>query len=317
MNKVLITGGSGFIGTNLIEFYSQTAEVLNIDINPPRNCQHQKYWVETDILDYNKLLSQVENFQPDYLLHMAARTDLDGKSLEDYSANIEGVKNVISVVNKVAGIKKVIFASSRLVCEIGYTPKDMDDYKPSTIYGESKVEGERIVKNSVIRPEWLIVRPTSIWGPWFEVPYRNFFDSVYKGTYFHPGKHEVRKSFGFVGNAVDVLDKLLYTDKLNYETMYLQDFKPLEVREWANLIRQQLGKSKVKCINVSLLKIVATIGDFLKILGINFPLTTFRLNNLMTTMVYDSSKVQNAVGKQLYTLEEGTQITTDWYLKNI
>ena len=143
-NKIIVTGGSGFIGTNIIEFFKDKHEILNLDIESPRNTKHKKYWREINILDAKSLNNVFLQFQPDFVIHMAARTDLDGKSLEEYRANIKGVENVILATNNTPSIKKIIFASSRLVCEIGYEPKDEFDYKPSTIYGESKIIGEKI-----------------------------------------------------------------------------------------------------------------------------------------------------------------------------
>ena len=174
--RILVTGGSGFIGTNLVEYYKDQYEVLNLDIAKPRNESHFTYWKNGDILDEEKTIKIFSDFQPHYVLHMAARTDLDGKTLHDYAANTTGVEHVISAINQTESIEKVIFASSRLVCEIGYNPKDEFDYKPSTIYGESKIIGEKIVRDSKkLNGNWIIVRPTSLWGPWFDIPYKNFF----------------------------------------------------------------------------------------------------------------------------------------------
>ena len=117
----------------------------------------------------------MHEFQPEYIIHLAARTDLNGKSVSDYSANIEGVENMVKISNSLASLKRVIYASSRLVCKIGYQPKSYNDFCPTTFYGESKMIGEMIVRNYTKSfYSWSIVRPTSIWGPWFDVPYRNF-----------------------------------------------------------------------------------------------------------------------------------------------
>lgn len=50
--RILVTGGSGFIGTNLVDYYlSKGEEVINFNIAPPKNAQHKPYWRKVDILD--------------------------------------------------------------------------------------------------------------------------------------------------------------------------------------------------------------------------------------------------------------------------
>ena len=316
--KILITGGSGFIGTNLVEFYKNTCKVLNLDIKKPRNPKHDEYWEKIDILNLESLNNAISNFQPDYIFHMAARTDLEGVNLEDYKANINGVENIIISLKSVVNLKKVIFASSRLVCEIGYEPKDEFDYKPSTMYGESKIIGEKIVRESkLLTDNWIIVRPTSLWGPWFDIPYKNFFDTIEKGFYFHPKGVKIHKKFGFVLNCVHILDKLIYSNKLNRKTVYLSDFYELEVKSWANLISQHYHKKDVKEIPIFILRFIAIAGDLVKKLGVkNPPLTNFRLNNLTTNMFFNTKDVERVVGKLPYNLKESTQITYKWLIEN-
>ncbi|MEM5565624.1 NAD(P)-dependent oxidoreductase [Psychroserpens sp. AS72] len=313
--KILVTGGSGFIGTNLIDYYKDRYEVLNLDHSKPRNESHSVYWKEVDILDKEKTLQLFNDFQPHYVLHMAARTDLDGKTIEDYAANIAGVENIITAINQTKSIEKVIFASSRLVCEIGYSPKDECDYKPSTVYGESKIVGEKIVRDSKkLEDNWIIVRPTSLWGPWFDIPYKNFFDSIKRKLYVHPKGVRIHKNFGFVGNCVHILDKLLFDRTLNTQTVYLSDFEPLEVKQWANIISNKFHGHDIKSVPLFVLKTLAISGDVLKKIGYKSPpITSFRLDNIMTNMIYDTTKVEEVVGELPYSLEEGTTITYNWY----
>ena len=85
--KILLTGASGFIGTNLLEdLLLKGYEVCNIDCVAPKIHERENLWKDVDITDYDAFEKAILDFNPNYLIHLAARTDLDGKTLEDYSA---------------------------------------------------------------------------------------------------------------------------------------------------------------------------------------------------------------------------------------
>ena len=88
-SKIVITGGSGFVGTNMMQYYiDKNSEVINIDIKEPRNAKHLRYWKKVDILDLEALKTCFKVSLPTHVVHLAARTDLKGKYLTDYSSNI-------------------------------------------------------------------------------------------------------------------------------------------------------------------------------------------------------------------------------------
>jgi len=180
MNRILITGGSGFIGTNLVAHCSAAGyEVLNVDMRPPRLAAAPGSFIEADVLDRARMIALMRDFNPHYLVHLGARTDLDGTTDGDYRANIEGVENVVTAARSASELRRAVFASSMYVCRMGYIPKSDNDYCPHTAYGRSKQLGEDIVRRQAADHfYWTLVRPTSIWGPWFGVPYRTFFDVV-------------------------------------------------------------------------------------------------------------------------------------------
>lgn len=225
-DRILITGASGFIGTNLLEdLYKKGYDVLNIDFNKPKIEERNSLWENIDIIDYDKFENAVLQYDPDYIIHLAARTDLDGKTLEDYSANTVGVENLMSIIHKLKKLKKIIITSSKFVTRNGYKIKSQTDYCPHTMYGESKVVTENKVWANKPQCDWCIIRPTSIWGPWFGVPYRNFFDIVMKRMYFHIGKIKCHKTYGYVGNAIYQIEQLLFNDTSdeNNKVFYIGD----------------------------------------------------------------------------------------------
>ena len=316
--RIIITGGSGFIGTNLVErFISSDNVVLNLDIAAPRNHTHHSYWMAQDLLDKVGLRSVMHDFAPDIVFHMAARTDLDGGTIDDYAANTVGVANLIAAVLGVTSLQRIVFASSRLVCRIGYEPTSEFDYCPTTPYGESKVIGEKLVRDAMAQLPCpaLIVRPTSIWGPWFDVPYKTFFLTIARGRYVHPGKAKILKSFGFVGNTVHELERLMVApaSAVAGQTFYLGDYPPIDVAVWANAIQRALRVAPLRRVGVGALRAAAWLGDCLKACGWKYsPLTSFRLNNLLTPMVHDLAPLQAVVGALPYSMDEGVQVTVDW-----
>lgn len=295
MMKILVTGGSGFIGTNYIDFLlNQGYDILNIDIAPPKNFVHNKFWKQIDILDFDVFQKYVLEYNPNYVVHLAARTDLnETNSIEGYDVNIQGVRNVMNICSELKNLKRIIIASSMLVCKLGYNPKSFDDYEPNSLYGESKVMTEKIVKEYNLN--WTIVRPTSIWGPWFGEPYKNFFDLVIKGYYFNiPANDASTKTYGYVGNICRQIYSLMLNEndlvKNNY--FYLGDLSSINITYWADRIRKLNNQSKLLTLSKMVLIFAAKVGDFLKFkLGIyKFPMNSFRYNNMTNDNIIEDLK---------------------------
>lgn len=315
MKKILIIGGSGFIGTNLIQYLKQREDmsIYNIDINQPKIDSHKEFWLQVDICNKDSLCDALMKVMPDYVIHLAARTDLRGKTLADYDANTVGVQNLLNALDKIPTLQRVIFASSMYVCVPGYRPKDFEDYAPHTLYGESKVITEKNIKEHNPSYEWAIVRPTSIWGPWFGEPYDKFFRIVLSHSYFHLGKRACKKTYGYVGNTIYQIMSILNApkDKVNKQVFYLGDYEPYDITEWANEI--------AKCINIKILTVpyflfalAGWFGDLLKVIGISFPMTSFRLKNMTTDNVHDLSPIKKIAPSLPHNRQEGNQHTINW-----
>jgi nucleoside-diphosphate-sugar epimerase len=311
--RIIITGGSGFIGTNLIEFYlTQNHQIKNIDIKGPKIESHNAIWENIDVRDFNSVNKLFSDFNPELVIHLAARADLRGKSLDDYDTNTIGVKNIMEVSNLISSIRKVVFASSMLVCKAGYIPKDMNDYCPPNFYGESKVIGEQIVKENSIKLnyEWVIVRPSSIWGPWFGPTYKGFFDLIIRRRYFNFSGRMAIKTYGYIDNTIYQIDCIVKGNS-NEVVLYLGDYMPVNIKEWAIEIGNEVN-FKPYTIPNGFIIIAAKIGDLLGNSILKFPMNSFRLQNMTTDNVIPLDETKLIAPDLPFTRLEGTKKTIKW-----
>ena len=316
--KIIITGGSGFIGTNLlVKLLEEGYDVLNIDFKEPKNKKHIKYWENIDITNFILFKECVENFKPIYIVHLAARTDLNGQSLNDYTANTIGVENLMKITKDLTSLKKILITSSMLVCKVGYEPDGQFDFTPTTIYGESKVLTENKVWSNSPSCDWAIIRPASIWGPWFDAPYKTFFDMILEKKYFHIGNRGCTKTYGYIENTIYQIKKILFTrtTENTNKVFYLGDYEPINIEVWANQIANELDYS-IKKIPYYLMKLAALSGDFLKNFKIDFPLTSFRLKNMTTNNVGDLSKTKEIAPNLPFERRIAIRRTLDWVNAN-
>jgi len=151
--RVLITGGSGKIGTRLIERLEKSNyQTVNFDVRPPKSGKYE--FIEGSILDREAVQKATKNV--DVVIHLAAypMEEVIPSYPQGWDVNCTGTFNVFeySVKNKV---KKVIYASS--ICAVGFitwnTPNHSIIYfpvdekhpcRPENIYGASKLLAEKL-----------------------------------------------------------------------------------------------------------------------------------------------------------------------------
>lgn len=155
INRILVTGGAGFIGSAVIrELQAFGAEVAVLDnlsfgrrelANVP-----DSHFFQVDIRDREAVHATMARFQPDWVLHLAAIHFIPYCNQHPYESadiNIRGTVNVLDAALATGGVKGVFFASTAAVYPIHDSATDEDfSTGPLDIYGLTKFTGERLCR---------------------------------------------------------------------------------------------------------------------------------------------------------------------------
>lgn len=315
MKKILVTGGSGFIGANLMEDLLARGErdLINLDSAVPKVAAQEPFWVACDLLDADRVLELFQQFQPTQVVHLAGRTDMFGKTLDDYAANHVGTQNIIRALQHTPSVERVVFTSSQFVVSPGPLPQSDLEFRPHTIYGESKVKSEEAVRAADLACVWTIIRPTNIWGKWHPRYPTEFWRVLKQGRYIHPGGKKVRRCYGYVGTVVEQIQAILVAkpEAVDRAVFYVGD-APIDLFDWTNTFSLELTGKPVRVVPRFALRALAFVGDAVVACGGKFPIFSSRYRSMTEDYVTPMEKTFSCLGKPTNSLQQGVNTTVNW-----
>ncbi|MCE5191794.1 MAG: GDP-mannose 4,6-dehydratase [Actinomycetia bacterium] len=172
--RVLITGGAGFIGSNLLwTLLTGDYEVGVIDDFSTGHFDnlHPAAWFRTLDVTGPHLASTVAEFAPDALVHLAAQTSVPVSIADpehDRLVNVEGTRAVARAA-AAAGVRRVLSASSAAVYgEPAMLPLvETAEKRPANPYGRSKLEAESVLAEELrgTGTDFVSLRFANVFGP--------------------------------------------------------------------------------------------------------------------------------------------------------
>ncbi|PIP86869.1 NAD(P)-dependent oxidoreductase [Candidatus Campbellbacteria bacterium CG22_combo_CG10-13_8_21_14_all_36_13] len=156
-DKIVITGCGGMLGEAVYSEFKDICKVYASDIDLNED------WLEyLDVSSANAVAEYLENIKPDYIIHLAAKTDMEYCELnseETYATNRNGVTHVVKYANS-ANIPVVYISTAGIFDGEQESYREEDKPNPLSVYGRSKYEGEleakKATKSIVVRAGWMI-----------------------------------------------------------------------------------------------------------------------------------------------------------------
>ncbi len=255
--KYLIIGGSGVIGHKIVQHILKKDDIVEFTFM--NNKQSVKNGYQLDIQDKIKTKNLIKKISPDIVINCSAITNIDlcetQKELAE-SINVLGTENIIEGCKEVNS--KLIYISTSFVFDGKNKYSENDKTLPSTFYGDTKLRGEKIVKESDL--PFLILRTDQPYCWKKKWQHTNsvirVIDSLNKNKIFL----EVSDWYNvptYVPDFVNATMKLIELKKEGIFHVCGSDF--LNRYEWATLTAQifQLDSNLIKPINSSSLNLSA------------------------------------------------------------
>lgn len=208
-DTVLVTGGSGFIGTHLLQALvvdDRVSRVVVLDLLPPR-VRHPK--VEYHYCDIREPLMVELKTNCTICYHLAALCKEPGFEWDSYfEVNHAGTSNVLAFLSR-AGIDNLVFTSTMMVYRAGEARRsECSLTAPDTAYGMSKLLAEGEVQHWVTRRlgrRAHIIRPGVVFGKWENGNFTRLYRALKRGLFVYVGRADTLKGCVYVKDVVRAL----------------------------------------------------------------------------------------------------------------
>lgn len=286
--KIVITGGTGFVGKNLVNFLTSKGYELNFVGR--ESGQNQISWKDLE----------KKNLKGDVFIHLAGKAhDLKNtsNSQEYYEINSGLTQKFFDAyLNSKAKLFIMLSSVKAVADEVADILTEDQIPNPKTHYGKSKLEAENyILSNDNKNGRVVILRPCMIHGPYNKGNLNALYQLTKKNIPWPLGAFENKRSFLSIENLLFVIHELIENEGVPSGIYNISDDESISTNDLIKIITDANGNSpKIWNIHPKIIHFFAWIGDVFR-LGFN----SEKIQKLTENYVVSNFKLKLALGKSL------------------
>ena len=286
MKRLLFTGGTGFLGKNIMPLLMEKYEVVTCGITPDDEIQAN-------------LAKEAPKFDQhfDIVLHACGKAHVVPKTEAEkqafFDVNYQGTVNLCSALEKVGVPKALVFISTVAVygCEYGNLITEEHPLNGGSPYAKSKIMAEKYLtewgkKHNVVLG---ILRPSLLAGKNAPGNLGAMVNGVRKGFYMNIAGGSVVKSILMAEDIARILPFLI--DKGGIYNVC--DTRQPSFGELSISVAEQLGKRKPISIPYWMAWCMAKVGD---LLGSKAPINSYKLKKMTKSLTFSNEKARRELG---------------------
>lgn len=324
MQKILITGASGFVGGFLVEEALNKELEVYAAVRKSSNLQYLKddriKFIYINFEDTDALKSIFTEHKFEYIIHNAGLTKTPIKE-QYFKVNAAYLENMIealiesdTVPSKFTFISSLAAYGPAEYTKDGLVTEDSEPH-PVTNYGRSKLQAEKYLK-SKSEINYTIIRPTAVYGP-REKDLFTVYELINKGIEMTVGLTDQKLTFIYVRDLVSVI--LLSTlDSRKNVAYFVSDLEVYSSTLYNEIIRESLGRKRSFKLRlpIPLVKTLGFIAEKTGKLTGSYPALNIEKVNELEAKSWNCD-TRNLVAdlnfKPKYKLQEGLEESIAWY----
>lgn len=317
--KVLVLGGSGFIGTRLVELLLEAKYEVTIG-DLVKSAAYPELWKECDVCHEDELRAIMPG--QDCVVNLAASHRDDVRPISLYTRNnVEAAEHVCKIASE-CGVKKIVFTSSVAVYGFPKYAYNEDGPKnPFNEYGRTKLLAEGVYEKwqkSGEGNQLHVVRPTVVFGERNRGNVYNLFKQLASGRFLMVGNGKNKKSMAYVGNIVAFLKWNIDTNEAPYSVYNYIDKPDFNMNDLVDGFEKALGK---KLPPIRLPYWLGLMGGYcFDLLAFithkQLPISSIRVKKFCATTEFSADAMLASGFKAPYTLQEALHRTVAFEFGN-